>query len=454
MFHFAAILLALGTPAESAEPERVTTVAVVERLPLAAPITRVALSVDSLAMRIELTTTADPRAIYQRFVASAPQLCPFISRASDTVVLECRTPRIEARLEANDGKPVLEIREVRGLPLSEDGDQIWFFYHPIALRFGSGCPGDTAPARGECHFKAGRFTEAAIEFRKALPGEFRRLAALRLGDIALRTGDPATAVGWYRMAGRHGNYGRMAVARLCELGGSCLGEMRKRVFDASLLPEPLHGEMLLRAARAHAYIGAVKDSMVNLLAAIRTNPHICDEETRVLCRRLVLFALKFPDTEGGLEALESYLNLPLRTEGFLAIELVRAAAEKALDLGAPLFAGNLLAASVPWVEGADVEAISDHLLRSAEMYLVAKDPARARTLYEYADGRIGRKLLLGPRWAAVIAAVQGVDTDAKSGADEAALTEAAGDIAAAYTTISRSLRLRQSQSQTNGSESP
>jgi len=453
MFHLAALLIALGAPLENAEPERVTTVAVVERLPLAAPIGRVVLSVDSLAMRIDLATTADPRAIYQRLLASDPQLCPYISRAANTVVLQCRTPRIEARLDPNGGKPVLEIREVRGLPLSEDGDQIWFFYHPIALRFGSGCPGDTAPARGECQFKAGRFTEAALEFRKALQGENRRLAALRLGDISLRTGDPSTAAGWYRMAGRQGSYGRMAVARLCELGGSCLGEMRKRVFDAEALPEPLHGEMLLRAARAHAYIGAVKDSMVSLLDAIRTNPRICDDDTRVLCRRLVLFALKFPDTEGGLEALESYLNLPSRTEGFLSIEMVRAAAEKALDIGAPLFAGHLLAASVPWVEGTDVEALGDHLLRSAEMYLIAKDLARARTLYEYAEGRIGRKRLLGPRWATVIVAIEGVDGRGKS-ADESAITEAANDLAAAYTSLSRSLRFRQSQSQTNGSESP
>jgi tetratricopeptide (TPR) repeat protein len=454
MFHIAAILLALGTPPENAEPERVTTVAVVERLPLSAPIARVVLSVDSLAMRIDLRTTADPRAIYQRFVASDPQLCPYVSREANTVVLQCRTPRIEARLDPNGGKPVLEIREVRGLPLSEDGDQIWFFYHPIALRFGSGCPGDTAPARGECQFKAGRFTEAALEFRKALQGEFRRLAALRLGDISLRTGDPATAAGWYRMAGRHGSYGRMAVARLCELGGSCLGEMRNRVFDAEALPEPLHGEMLLRAARAHAYIGAVKDAMVNLLQAIRTNPHICDEDTRVLCRRLVLFALKFPDMDGGVEALEAYLNLPLRTEGLLSIEMVRAAAEKALDLGAPLFAGHLLAASVPWVEGAEAEAISDHLLRSAEMYLVAKDLARARTLYEYAEGRIGLKRLLGPRWATVIVAIEGVDSHGKSANHESAISEAANEVAAAYTTVSRSLRLRKSQTQNNGSESP
>jgi hypothetical protein len=194
--------------------------------------------------------------------------------------------------------------------------------------------------------------------------------------------------------------------------------------------------------------------MVNLLQAIRTNPHICDEDTRVLCRRLVLFALKFPDMDGGVEALEAYLNLPLRTEGLLSIEMVRAAAEKALDLGAPLFAGHLLAASVPWVEGAEAEAISDHLLRSAEMYLVAKDLARARTLYEYAEGRIGLKRLLGPRWATVIVAIEGVDSHGKSANHESAISEAANEVAAAYTTVSRSLRLRKSQTQNNGSESP
>jgi tetratricopeptide (TPR) repeat protein len=457
MFQFVTLLVALGgstpsEPSDSPEGERVSTVAAIERLPLAVPINRVVLSVDSLAMRIDLTTTADTRAIQQRFLASDPQLCPFIHREPNTVVLQCRTPRIEARLDQTGGKPILEIHEVRGLPLHESGDQIWFFYHPIALHFGSGCPGDTSPARGECHFKAGRFTEAALEFRKALTGEYRRLASLRLGDISLRTGDSTTAAGWYRLAGRFGSYGRLATARLCELGGGCLGEMRKRVFDATMLPEPLHSEMLLRGARAHAYIGAVKDSMAALTEAMRSNPRICDEDTRILCRRLVLFALKFPDLEGAIEAVEAYMALPGRTEGFLSIEMVRAAAEKCLAIGAPLFAGNLLAASVPWVEGTDVEAIGDHLLRSAEMYLIAQDSARARTLYEYADGRVGRKRLAGPRWAAVAAATVGINGHGNAQSDETAVTEAARDLAAAYTAVSRSLRTRQSQN--NATESP
>jgi hypothetical protein len=253
------------------------------------------------------------------------------------------------------------------------------------------------------------------------------------------------------MAGRYGSYGRMAQARLCELGGTCQGEMRKRTFDASLLPEPLHTEMLLRAARAAAYFGAVKDAMRALLDAMHANPRVCQDETRLLCRRITLFALKFPDRDGGVDALEAYLDLPSRTEGPFAIEMVRAAAEKALDLGAPLFAGNLLAASVPWVEAVDLDAIGDHLLRATEMYLAARDLARARILFEYADGRVGRKRMAGPRWTAVIAAVG--DLGQARRARDGAAADAARDLAQAYTSISRSLRFRESQNQ-SGTESP
>jgi hypothetical protein len=454
MVPLATLLVALGvSPSGNSEPERVTTALSVERLPLAAPLDRVALSVDSLAMRMELTSTTHARAIAQRLLASKPQLCPLVMRLGNTVVLDCRTPRIEARLDPGGGKPVLEIREVRGLPTDQDSDQLWFFYHPISLRLGRGCPGDTPAAKGECLFTAGRFTEAALQFRKALHGENLRFAQLRLGDIALRTGDPATAAGWYRMAVHYGAFGRMARARLCELGGTCLGEQRKRVFDASLLPEPLHSEMRLRGARAAAYVGAVKEAMTSLLDLMRDNPHLCDTYTRSLCRRLVLFALRFPDRDGASESLEAYLNLPSRTDGFLCIELVRAAAERALDLGAPFFGANLLAASLPWVEAADADATGDLLLRSAEMYLVANDPARARILFDYVDGRIGRKRMTGPRWAAVIAAVADIDVHAQSLQGQA-IDRAARDVAEAYTAVSRSLRLRQGQNLSNDSESP
>ena len=136
------------------------------------------------------------------------------------------------------------------------------------------------------------------------------------------------------------------------------------------------------------------------------------------------------------------MNLPSRTEGVLAIEMVRAAAEKALDIGAPLFGGNLLAASVPWVEGMDVEALGEHILRATEIYLLAQEPGRARTLCEYAETRIGHKRLLGPRWATVIAAVDGMESHGKTIGSEPL---DASDLAAAYTAVSRSLRFRRSQ---------
>jgi hypothetical protein len=88
------------------------------------------------------------------------------------------------------------------------------------------------------------------------------------------------------------------------------------------------------------------------------------------------------------------------------------------------------------------------------MYMLAKDLARARTICEYADGRIGRKRLQGPRWAAVISAVEGVESRGTSVNAEATITESVRDLAAAYTTMSRSLRFRKKQSQPSGSESP
>jgi hypothetical protein len=284
MFHVAAILLALGAPPENAEPERVTTVAVVERLPLAAPIARVVLSVDSLAMRIDVTTTADPRAIYQRFVASDPQLCPFISRAGNTVVLQCRTPRIEARLDPNGGKPVLEIREVRGLPLSEE-EATRSGSSTIPSRSTLAVPAQATPLRHAVNVTSRRAASPRPRWNSARPYRANTADWPRFGSATSRCAPaiqqpPRVGTAWPAALAATGAWPWRDCA---SWAAACLGEMRKRVFDASMLPEPLHGEMLLRAARAHAYIGAVKDSMVNLLEAIRTNPRICDDDTRVSC---------------------------------------------------------------------------------------------------------------------------------------------------------------------------
>ena len=46
-----------------------------------------------------------------------------------------------------------------------------------------------------------------MQFRSAVDAGDGQIAALRLGDLALGTGDPATAIGWYRRAGRPGSSG-------------------------------------------------------------------------------------------------------------------------------------------------------------------------------------------------------------------------------------------------------
>jgi tetratricopeptide (TPR) repeat protein len=440
----AVLLTALALPVENTDLERIPTVAVIERIPLGVPKNKVALTVHSLNMSLELTVPGDPRALYARVQNADPQLCPSLIRLENGILLRCRTPRIEALLDVREGKTVLEIHELRGLPWREEGDQIWFFYNPIGLKFGNACPGDTPASRGECHFKAGRMTEAALEFRKGINTESRKLSALRLGDIALRSNDAVTAVAWYQLVGAFGPFGRMAQARLCELGGTCLGERRKTVFDATMLPEPLHTEMLLRGARAFAYIGAVEEAMTRLTAAMKNNSRLCENETRILCRQLIFFALQFPDATAGVEAIEAYLSLPSRTEGFLSLELLHMAAEKSAVIGAPIFAANMLAASVPWIEGVNPTGLNSHILRAAELYLIGGDRARARTLYEYAESRLGERVLDSPRWGEIAFATRNVDV--RNGNDNTSPVDdmAVRDLASAYTSIARALRSRTS----------
>ena len=454
MFHLAALLTVLALPVEVPDLERIPTVAVIERIALGMPPAKVNLQVHSLNMSIELSAPSDPRGLLDRVRIADPQLCPSLLRTEQGILLRCRTPRIEAQLDTLEGKAVLEIHELRGLPWRDESDQMWFFYNPIGLKLGNACPGDTPAARGECHFKAGRITEAALEFRKGLSTEHRKMCALRLGDVAIRSGDAVTAVSWYQLSGHYGPYGRMAQARLCELGGMCLGEKRKTTFDSSLLPEPLKTEMLLRGARAFAYIGAVEEAMKRLTGAMKENPKLCESDNRILCRRLVAFALQFPDATAGEEALEAYINLPARTEGFMSLELLRAAAEKAVIIGAPLFAANMMAASVPWIEGVNPQGLNEHLLRTTELYLKGSDKARARTMYEYAESRLGNRALSHPRWGEIAFATRNVDI--RSGRDNSSAVSGAAtkDLAEAYTNIARSLRARKGGNNQEDTETP
>lgn len=432
--------LTIAAAANADDVPRLPTVATLERVPLPKTIAKPVVIVDALEGLVEVRVGRDAAGFAGRLAAAGSRICPRVRPVdAGVVVMHCRTRQLDAFLTEQKGKTFLEIQELRGLPWRGEANEVFYHYDPAALKFGGACPGTTVLSRAECALGEGRLTEAAVDFRAGLTADGKSLAALRLGDIALLTNDPGTAAGWYHMAGASGPFGRMAAAKLCELGGMCLGHSRTSSFDTVGLPEPLRSEMALRAARLSLFRGRVEESMNLLYESIppRGTAGACVEVGLLFCRTLILHALTRLDKEGGLRALETYLVLPDRMEGPLWYELLRAAADKAAFLGAPLFAANLLAAHTALVRE---PRTADHLLRAAELYLIGKDLARARVVYEYAESRLGRKKMPGPGWATVTREVRRAYSDESQSvipAHELALTEGIRDLAEAYAAMAR-----------------
>jgi hypothetical protein len=80
----------------------------------------------------------------------------------------------------------------------------------------------------------------------------------------------------------------------------------------------------------------------------------------------------------------------------------------------------------------------DLLLKNAELYLAGLDRTRARVVVEFAETRLGRAKLVGPRWNAVLAEVQEGAPDPLA---EARVNVVAGevtrDLTTAYTSLAR-----------------
>jgi len=436
------ILLALAAEVSEAPP-RLPTVATVERIPLPQSAASVILSLDAFGKRIDLRPTRDSKGLASKIAAAGSRLCPRTQPDRDGVILQCVTRRLDAAFIHEKSGLFLELYELRGVPWRGDENRIEISYDPVTFQLGHECPGNTPVARGECTYDAGQYTVAAVEFRRALSEDGRHLAAMRLGDISLRNKDPVTAAAWYQAASRAGPFGRMAAARLCELSGSCLGKRRRMVFDASLLPEPLHTEMLLRAARLSAFLDEIPQAMIGLRKVIEAGHGGCEGSTLLVCRQLLLKVLQGPDKDGAVEALDTYLALPGRMQGPLAIALMYAAAGKAAALGAPIFAGNLLAASSQVVEASHKELLGDFLLRTAELYLEGFEHTRARVVGEYAETRLGRAKMTGPRWNVVLNEMQSDDEAARAVVRANVATgEVTRDLALAYTALARSTSVR------------
>jgi len=469
------ILLAAAAAPDGPMGVTVQTATVAERVPLPRARGPLKLIVDSLSARLQVVAPRDRAAVASRIAAHANWICPKIVDRPDGVELRCRTRHLDAVISVENGASYLDIRELRGLPWRDgaDGPPI-FFYDPPQTGLGDRCPGNSMAGIGECLLRGGPTLEAARRFRAALRTPNRQLAALRLGDIALATGDPSTALGWYRRTGTMGVFGRVARTRECEIDGSCLGstEALLKIFDPAGLPPPVRTEMLLRAVRAELYQDRFNSALKLLTDRISDVGYgeLCRDEIDRLCRRFLLEIIRnqalpatapaAPPTDKGAshevvagkrddaadeaaraqaqEILELYLALPNWDRGPLAVELADASAELSRRLGAPVFGGNILSAVAPMVPPA---AMLDHLARAAELYLEGGDEFRAKLLVEYATSTASQKASQTPRWQAIHRALAAAaDDDAVLTGKNAVDVEAVAREAAAALALSKRAR--------------
>jgi len=305
---------------------RLTTSHTVERIPLSGLRGTVEASVDALMGTIRLRSSQDPPAkLLAKIVGHTGGLCPTAVVRDGAVELSCRTHRFDATIVRQAKTQYLDINELRGLPWRSGLDRApSYFFDPWRVGIGQACPGKADAARGECVLKQGNQLKAARYFRLALSTQHRPMASLRLGDLALATGDPVTAIGWYRRVGNVGVFGQFAAARLCELEGTCLdttAELR-RTFNPRGMPEPMRAETLMHAARAEAYLGRMRSAVKIMADQIHSHgvASLCRENADLLCRRILLLAMREavlppdPSSSGAKGAASRAAGEPAGTE--------------------------------------------------------------------------------------------------------------------------------------------
>jgi hypothetical protein len=431
-------------PAVAPEVVLLPTVIEAERIPLPRLRGSIEVEVDPLRSTIAVIAPRDLGTIAARISGGLGRICPRWEVKDGKVVLRCRTRRLQASIGQLAGKPALDIQELRGMPRSGPDQALPIFYDPARAGLGAPCPGTTAATRGECALHDGKLQEAELQFKMAAETTDRPLAALRLGDLAAGRNDFNGAALWWYRAGSAGPFGRLAVARLCELKGSCLDKPADNIFEGGELHEPMRSELTLRAARLDAFAGRT-ERMLQRLAELLARPAsgACVTVGQRFCRRLLLAALEQAATgpDGGRAALEVYLTLPARTSGPYDVALGRAAAERAAALGAPVFGGNLLASVAGSVTP---EQAPDHLLRTVELYLAGRDRPRARLVLDYAETRLLARQLATPRWIAARRQLASGSDDEPAPPDhrerlarEMLTAEATRDLAEAVTALSR-----------------
>lgn len=368
-----------------------------ERVALTRPVPAAQVQVDPVLARIIVTQP--------KILKGPPStLCPTVIEERDRTILRCTSRRLWATTATDKNGPYLDVRLMQGVPPATGGEDLPLRPWPLrALGIPEDCPGKSKAPRGECLLAHGQYEEAEALFTEALGGPDTPLARVRLGDLAIRRGDWETALEQYALIPPTARpIGRMARARSCTLIGTCLsGPQAEIAAELAGLTGPLRAELVLATLRRDVAAGHVEPAITRLAAELSTDPALCDG-AQGLCQRLAQVAMETDDDAVRMTGLRIFLTDGVR-EGPHEAEVSMIAAQAAEALGAPRFAGALYSAATPLVAPADLE---QHLLKTAQLFLAAKDPVRANVILDYAESKLRGRT--GAAWAPVRRAVASV----------------------------------------------
>jgi hypothetical protein len=397
-------LMSIALAAGTADTPKAPIVKTSQRYRLKIPgnVKRPVVRADAMAGEIVLKASGGLKTWAKSLKRKIPKtICPKMIKNKKSIILKCKTRQIASKVTRKGKSRYFDMLKLRGIPFTKDDSAVpYVFYDPMRLDIGGPCPGDNSISRGECAFRVGKYKKSKRYFRRALNGLDREMAALRLGDLALREGKHLEAAGWYKRVGKTGPYARLAAARLCELQGTCFDPLRPGnrydPLEPVALPEPLYTEVLLRRARAHTLADKPIEGARILVESSEDSEHDrpCDYAL-VLCQRIAMEALKTPGADAAAQGLSLYSVLPLSKNKKKNYKFATLAAQRAADLGAPQYAGNILAAVTGNVSQEDLPA---HLALTAELYLDGGDTARAFVVLRYVKTRF-RNQINGAPWA-------------------------------------------------------
>lgn len=393
------VTLAVGILALLALAPPLALTRAAERIPLPVPAGALTLRIRPFERRLVLEVPPRAVAPVVRRLKGASRLCPAVEAGPASVTLRCLSNRLRAELDLTTAEPTLDLRALTVYPWRPEEEGPPFVPLDLPGLGLSPCPGQTADARGECLLAQGDLQGALDQFAEAARGaRLSPLAALRLGDLALASDEPELAMEHWRRANHEYPFGRLVMARLCEMDPRCMkGEERRALFDAARVAAPVRHDVFIRAMRLRLLEGE-RVAVVRELAPQMVPSGACGGPAMMTwCRRLLLDLLRAPGPDGA-EGLGIFLELPDRAEGPLSAELHRAAADQAEAAGAPVFAANLLAAMTGRVPEPEQPA---HLRRVAGLFAAGGDRARAEEIVIFARGHLARATWKRDGWEAL-----------------------------------------------------